>query len=265
MPRLIHSGLATFLLFYADSTGVERIFALDPVQTSFRNQEGTVLIATGELAPYTTSSGDGGCVLHQVKEAYMAMGYKVNFDFMAWQQAAHNVMAGKYVATAFYNDTPERRRQFLFSNRHIVREKYHFYYLENNPLEWKSFKDVVEHKVIYVLGHTYNQNFYRALKEYDIQTNIVNSDEEGLQALLNKHGDIYIAAEKVLAKMSDKLPRKQKRKLKMNDKLVVDQKGHLVFSRIHPKSEDMKDIFDRGYEKVRTDPKLKPSIATCFF
>lgn len=82
---------------------------------SFAN---TVQIVTGDdYAPFAAKSlPEGGLTTNVVKQVYKAINQDVKIDWQSWSQGYSSAKSGQYAATFPYGHSPQRDKEFLYSD-----------------------------------------------------------------------------------------------------------------------------------------------------
>ncbi|MCX9156288.1 transporter substrate-binding domain-containing protein [Niveibacterium sp. 24ML] len=75
------------------------------------------LVSGNGYAPYAEESAPGGGTATQrVREAFKQIGMAPRIDWLPWARGYRLTLAGEYAATFPYTRTPERERDFLYSD-----------------------------------------------------------------------------------------------------------------------------------------------------
>ncbi len=226
-----------------------------------------ILVGTGEFPPFTTDTRpDQGCVIKIVKSAYEAEGWTVKLKFQPWPRNRVMLLKGRIEASAYWMDRPDRRKEYIFPENPVTSEVYRFVFRKDTKVEWESYEDLSGKTIIVNSGYTYNDEFHKALEDFNIKTHEVASKDLNLKMILKERADLTIMNESVYEQYFKELSEKQKSMLILDFKPAVINQGFLVFSRGDPeRSQKLARVFDEGYEKIRERDDLKKFFETCGF
>lgn len=94
---------------------------------SIEVQSETFSIATGEFAPYCSSTAKyKGFANHVVSKAFARQGHQVEFDFLPWKRAYLQSKNGDYDASSWWSYNEERAGDFLYSDE-LLKANNHFF------------------------------------------------------------------------------------------------------------------------------------------
>ncbi len=213
-----------------------------------------VTIALGEFAPFTGKELPGyGCSATLYQDIFRARGYKTKILFMPWERAYMESKQGAFDATGHWLDKPQRRKDFNFPNHHVAIEKLYFYYDVNKPFDWKSYADLIGRELIINKGYTYSDDFYQALKKYNIQHQIVIEAELNLKMIIKQRADITIMEKKLADYHLNQLHYAKRQLIKMHPDPAIVSRGYLLFSKNIKNSEELIRDFDSGFKQVMLD------------
>ncbi len=101
-----------------------------------------IRVAVGEWPPYLDSSAaNKGLAARIMTEAFALQGVKPEFIFVPWVRAQAMLEAGTVEASLLWVRTPERERDFYFSDV-VISGTAVFYHLREKPFRWTSFADL---------------------------------------------------------------------------------------------------------------------------
>ena len=71
----------------------------------------TILIASGEFAPYTSETlMNQGFANHVITEAFKQEGYVAEFDYLPWKRTYLMTKKGKFPAASYYNEAQKHEK-----------------------------------------------------------------------------------------------------------------------------------------------------------
>ena len=231
---------------------------------SFANPK-IVTVATGAYPPYTGKviSPEKTCALYILDTSLKSQGFEMQYHFMPWKRAYKSAKDGKFTLTAYWLDTEERRNDFIFSKNIVATEDYYFVHSKENPLHWKEFSDLTGKRIVINRGWTYTKEFYDNAKKHNVLLREVNQQTQNLRMVLLKRADATILTKPGFQSYLDKLKPSERKGLILVPKLVTRNTGHILFSKNIKNGNEIRDAFDKGYEKMKNDTLFKAAMKTC--
>lgn len=221
--------------------------------------ETTVLIATGEYQPWVSESlKHKGFVSHVITEAFKKAGdYKVEFKFFPWKRAYESTKKGDYHATSFWFHSPDREKDFIYSEP-VMTEKTVFFHLKSNPLkEWHKLTDLSGKTIGATTGYTYTKEFWDLAESGKLNVQTASADDKNFKKLFAARIDLFpmgtVAGFGLLAEKFDKAA---VHLVEFNPKPLVEAKGHLLFSRNNAQSEQLLNDFNKGVKQLQSEGLL---------
>lgn len=224
-----------------------------------------VLVGTGEFPPFVTkNTADQGCVIEIVRSAYEAEGWSMKLRFLPWSRNLKELSRGSIDASAYWMDRPDRRDDYIFPTNPVTSEVYRFVFRKDSTVEWDTYEDLSGKTIILNKDYTYTDAFQKALEDYDIKSQAVESEDLNLKMILKGRGDLTIISEGVFQQYFDELSEDQQALLSIDTKPALTNQGYLVFSREEAeKSGQLARIFDDGYEKIKDRADLREQFKIC--
>ena len=176
-------------------------------------------LTTGEWPPYTSAAmPQGGCLTPIVAEAVRRMGYRPRIEFYPWRRAEEMVRQGEAFAAFPYAASPERERNFSFSEPLWMTRTVFFYDREHyrGPKSWKNLEDLAPFRLGGLLGSYYEP----ALRGNGLSVEYVATDEQNFR--------------KLHAGRIDLVPTDELQGWWMLDKLFPEQKDRALFDTLIP-------------------------------
>ena len=107
---------------------------------------------------------DFGVSSHVVSEAFLLEGIRVEYTFHPWKEAYDLAeKGGKWDGSSMWAPTPERQRDFYFTEP-ITENKKVFFHLKSFPFLWDTIDDLSGLSIGAVKGYTYGEEFDSAAK-----------------------------------------------------------------------------------------------------
>ncbi|MCP4687520.1 MAG: amino acid ABC transporter substrate-binding protein, partial [Desulfobacterales bacterium] len=95
--------------------------------------EETITLTNGEWPPYMSERLEHhGVVSRIVVEAFALEGVRVEYSFFPWIRALSLAKAGAFDGSVVWWKTPEREKDFFFSDP-VLDVRYVFFHLKSNP------------------------------------------------------------------------------------------------------------------------------------
>ncbi|MCX4025685.1 substrate-binding periplasmic protein [Spartinivicinus marinus] len=215
----------------------------------------TVTISTGEYSPWVSKKLKHlGYVSHIVNEAFKREGYTVEFKFFPWKRAYESAKKGEFHATSFWFKSPDREKDFYYSDP-VSTEKTVFFHLKTNPLaDWNTVADLKDKTIGATTGYTYTKEFWEAGENGTIKISTASSDDKNFKKLLASRVDLFpmgtVAGYGLLA---DKFDETSLHLITFHPKPLVESTGHLLFSKQKADNEELLKIFNAGLKKLKDE------------
>ncbi len=213
----------------------------------------TVLISTGEYAPYTTKSlKNHGFVNHVITEAFKKESHKVKFIYFPWKRAYIEMVKGNYHASSYWYSSEEREKDCYYSKDPIYTASEYFFYLKSNPLkDWARLEDLKGKYIGALKGNTYTTEFWELGKKKVFYIQEVTSEIQNFKKLLFGRIDIYptsiVVANDIMAKELDP---KERDLIGYHPKPLLQTDAFLLFSKAHKDSQKPLEVFNSGMGKL---------------
>ncbi|WP_431685636.1 substrate-binding periplasmic protein [Hahella sp. NBU794] len=144
----------------------------------------TVTLTNGEWSPYTSETlRHGGVFTHIVTEAFALSEYKVEYQYHPWKRSYQLAQEGKADGSLTWAPTPERERDFIFSDA-VTYNKKVIFHLKSFDFDWKNIDDLVGLRIGGTDGYTYGEAFDNAARAGRISVEYVVSDKLNIRKLL---------------------------------------------------------------------------------
>ena len=216
----------------------------------------TFRISTGEFIPYCSSAAfHKGFASHVVEEAFASQGHDVEFAFLPWKRAMLEAKHGGYDATSWWVYSEERAADFLFSEEILERTiafLYHKY--KNSEFDWKDMDDLSGMRIGWTRGYHYTEELAAFRKTNNAIFEEVNSDEQNLKRLLLGRIDIFpMNTVTGMELLRTKFAPNVVHQLDFHPRSIDTTNGLLLFPKVNKRSEQIRDIFNKGLKSIRDD------------
>lgn len=205
----------------------------------------TVILATGEWAPYTSKELDGyGFCSEIIQAAFKEVNIEAYFKFYPWKRCEIQLKMKKVSAIFPYAKTAERNKSYSYSKPVVVSVSKFFY----NVLKHQSIKkynklnDLKDYKIAGVLGYYYKEMFEKA----KLKIFYTHSEEHAFKNLYNMQVDLVPINELVGWQIiQTKYPHNTKFFKTIEKPFNVDRL-HLLFLKNNKKSDIIIKKFNKG-------------------
>ena len=151
----------------------------------------TIRLSNGEWPPYVSKDlKHHGFFSHIVKEAFALEGIEVEYEFFPWKRSYRYAADGKFDGSLTWAPTPERRKDFHFTEPVTFNTKV-FFHLRNKPFDWKTVKDLRGMSIGVTNEYTYGREFDEAVKNKELVVSSVTYDKQNIRKLLLNRIDVF--------------------------------------------------------------------------
>jgi polar amino acid transport system substrate-binding protein len=220
----------------------------------------TVILATGDWAPYTSETMENyGAFTEIVSAVFKEMGVPVKYVFYPWKRAEDEVKAGNVFAAFPYIETEDRLKEYDFSDPVFVSTGKFFYMpkKQKSEIAYDNLEDLQSYHVGGVLGYWYETPF----KEAGLQTEYVSSDEMNIQKLYLGRVDLAASEELVGWALIKKLYPQEMDQFATVAKPLNEDPLRLLVSRKYPAAAELVKKFNAAL-KIINDNGIMQQILT---
>ena len=101
-----------------------------------------IKLTNGEWAPYLSKNQPHfGAASHIVREAFSAVGVEVEYGFFPWKRSYRLAQKGAWNGTLVWVYTPERAKDFLYSDV-VIKDQEYLFHLKSRVLKWQEIADL---------------------------------------------------------------------------------------------------------------------------
>ncbi|MBF9018017.1 MULTISPECIES: ABC transporter substrate-binding protein [unclassified Oceanispirochaeta] len=233
------------------STGLWILLLLLMIPSPSYSQE-TVRITNGEWPPFLFEElKHGGVTSHIVKEAFALEGINVRYGWFPWARALANAKTGDWDASIGWQKTPEREKDFIFSEP-ILEGRIVFFHLKDYSFEWETLDDLKGIKIGAVIGYNYSVEFIEAERAGEITVKRIGSEEQNFKKLLSGRIDVFISNVDVgYAVLNKYFPDEEYDRITYHTTPFYINELRLAFSRKNQKSDRLLLLFNRGLQELK--------------
>lgn len=259
IPRIL-IFMMCFVLFEgcqnSKSSSETGVSSLESTNTSLVQSESaeildkdTLLIVTGEYAPYTTQAEENRGFLTEIVEATLKYsGLKYKIEFYPWARCSEMVLSGEAWATFPYGYSEEKELSYEYSYP-IFSSKHKFFYLKGNEkigTEVSKFSKISDFSNLYTFGGA-NDYWYgnqAKFEEYGVKVEWANDTDALVKMLHSGRIDFFIEDELVCGEAIERLfPNEIDTYAKLPIEAKI-QEYFLISSKDYPKTKELTDQFN---------------------
>ncbi|MGC0155225.1 substrate-binding periplasmic protein [Chromobacterium vaccinii] len=212
----------------------------------------SLMLAASEYPPYMSPRMDnGGVAVAIVREAFRRAGYPVKTVYLPWARAVNEAHDGHLDGIVGLWTTPERKRDFLFSQA-FLDNHIGFFKRRDEAIRYRTLADLKAYTVGTVRGYANSEAFERA----GLKTDETLSDSSNLAKLAAHHIDLALIDRGVANYLLGGSQAALAGKLEWLPPAVVVYPMHLGIARRQPQAEKRIADFNRALETMRQDGTL---------
>jgi polar amino acid transport system substrate-binding protein len=212
--------------------------------------ETKLIIATGELPPYTSTNPKESFLTEVLDEVAREMGVTFEFRFMPWKRCEFSVEKLKAWGTVPYVRTTERENKFYFSDTLFTRPAKFFYYMPDGTrkqIPFSKLSDLKAFKIGAVRGYYYTQSLIGA----GLNVVFVTTDEQAFRMLKDKRVELVPADDAVGNYLIRKLwPDETANFFTLTKPLDISSES-LMTSKNYPDTQNLLNKFNVALKKIK--------------
>ncbi len=167
------------------------IFCIFSISLNSMAASPIVTIAVGEWPPYVSSDLKYyGLAPRIVSEAFALENVSVKYVFYPWKRAYILAKTGECDATLLWIKTPEREKDFYFSDV-VVKGTAVFFHLKSYPFKWKNVEDLQNIRIGGLLSASYPWFEDSKQAGKNVYMDLVEREEQNFKKLLAKRIQIF--------------------------------------------------------------------------
>ena len=225
----------------------------------------TIHLMAGNWPPYLSPKMDkNGIAGKIVTEALEMKGHKVEIHFahwqegMAWGKKGRTPKGGKVHGTLLWFKTPEREKDFYFSDP-LIHEKHVFFHRKESPVIFNKLSDLSRLRIGAIIGFHYGKEFEEAERRGRIRVGRTYLSEFAFAYLVHKKIDLF--PQEMLVgyhQLKEYFPKKLQRMVTHHEKKpLYEGWSHLLLSKKHSQNQKLMNDFNEGFKKLKEQGKVK--------
>ncbi|WP_108648917.1 substrate-binding periplasmic protein [Dongshaea marina] len=221
------------------------------------SQAAVVTLANGEWKPYMSAKmKHNGLLSHIAEEAFKLEGDQVKYQFLPWKRGFEDARKGKLDGTIGWSKTPEREKDFYYSEPVIVLNEVLFHRADEK-VDWSSPKDLTKYRFGGVVG--YNYDLFGLVKDGTIKIKRVSKPEANYMKLCSNKIDVVPESEDVGLALIKDMGSKLKCKVAASKPTTADP-YYLLISKKVANGQELIDHFNKGLAKLKADGRYEQMI-----
>lgn len=209
----------------------------------------SIKLATGEWAPYTSSSDSKGKVAEViVKEAFAEVGITATFEHFPWVRAYKAVLDGSHDATFPWYATDKRKQEALYSETAIIDDTEVFFKRKGSAFDWNTITDLKRFRIGGIIGYSHIDRF----KDAGVKFSGVKNEKLNFQKLLSDRIDSFPASKLVGYYMLKKeFSPAEAEKVTHIQQPLSESGMYVLFSKKRPGHQQLAEKFEQGLKKLK--------------
>ncbi|MDE1464803.1 substrate-binding periplasmic protein [Spartinivicinus poritis] len=221
---------------------------------SYGAEKKMIKITTGDYPPWSSQNyKHGGFISHIIKESFKRAGYNVIYYYFPWARAYKEGLSGKYHASAFWFCTVKRKQDYYCNEEPLASEDIVFFHLRTTQVgEWKKLSDLAHFRIGTTRSYAYTPKLQS--EEHGLTIETINSDEIGLNMLLNERIDLFALSMIVgYSILNHKFAPGTAKLVDISSKPITTDNLYLLFPKTKQDSEPLLKAFDKALKSMHKD------------
>lgn len=217
----------------------------------------TINLTNGEWPPYFSQNMKNyGLASNIITQSFENENIKVNYGFFPWKRSIELAKSTKWNGTVGWTKTPEREKDFYFSEEPIFKGKVVFFTLKSDYFSWNSFDDLKNYKIGITNGYSYGNifNFYLDNKTLNIE--VANEDILNFKKLFSKRIDLFPIDLEVGLYILNNYFTKTERDLFTYHPKSIDERNYYLLLSKNPQNKALMNKFNQGYKILKENKKI---------
>ena len=148
-----------------------------------------ITVRTVDWPPfYASSLKNGGPITDITRQALKLKGHTMDIKFIPWKRALESVKAGDADMVLAAYDTPERRADYLFSDRYYEVSEFIIGIEGKVPSTYKQVSDLKK----YTFGLTTGYAYSKEINEKTLKHQYASADEQNIKKLIAGRVDLLV-------------------------------------------------------------------------
>ena len=212
-----------------------------------------VRLANGKWAPYLSEHlPHYGAASHIVKEAFAAVGIETQYGFFPWKRSYRLAKEGKWDGTLVWVYTPERAKDFLYTDV-VITEVEYLFHLKERKLDWKKIEDLKGLSIGATL-HTVYPPLERAETRGLLRIERAGNYDNLYRRLLNHRIDAIPQVSQVgKYYLRNTLSPEDMEKITYSQTVLQERRYHVILSKVPEGNSALITAFNKGLAIIRAN------------
>lgn len=221
-----------------------------------------VRLTNGDWAPYLKPDPPYGIVSRIVESAFAESDVSVLWGFFPWSRSYVLARDGRWDGSAAWSCSPERFREFYFSDA-LLPFDYVFFYRRNRDFDWQTADDLKGLRIGLTQNYVYGDVIQQLKESGGAKLEVATSDEINFRKLLAGRIDVFpmdaIVGRELLARQFSP---EQTESLAIHPRVVHSANLYLLLSRRVAGNGRRMELFNAGLEALRQRGGIKAIVDT---
>ncbi|WP_273432660.1 ABC transporter substrate-binding protein [Chitinibacter tainanensis] len=218
----------------------------------------SITLSNGEWPPYMGEKlPEGGRLSWVVSEAFASENVSVRYQFMPWVRALHDARQGRVAGSVGWLLTPDRQRDFLFSDP-LYTGRVVMFYRRDSTAPWSPWRLIKGRRLGLSRGYDYGAAVWPALTQPSAQNTLDEAvdDLTNLKKLAAGYIDGFPCDEAVCWNLiQTHWPPAEQGQFATTKEALHESPIHLVINRQHEHAQELIERFNRGLHKLKRSPQ----------
>lgn len=221
----------------------------------------TVRLTSGEWPPYLSEKlPHFGLASRIVTDAFALKGITVEYGYFPWARSLKLAQDGDWDGSLIWHKTPERDKDFYFSETVVTGENV-FFYLKSKPFNWKEMKDLAGKHIGATIDYNYGDAFAKAEADGTLTVERVSSDEQNFRKLLAGRIDIFpLDLDVGLAMLRESFTPEEAAQITYHPLPIESYTYSLMLSKKVERNKELIDLFNAGLKELIASGKVQQYI-----
>lgn len=218
----------------------------------------SILLASGELAPFAYSNhARGGVINELVVAAFKASSIRAHFHYMPWPRAIRHTREGLYLASSYWYYHGDREEDFYFSAPLLNDVEVFVVRNDRFPEPLNSLEDLAGSDIGITRSYTYTQELFDKEQQNFFRLEVANNDEQNFAKLAAGRIDAFPVSLYLANLYFKSLHPVQAANLRISKLRLGERTCYVLFSKRHPLASKYLAAFNQGLEQIKRNGRYQ--------
>lgn len=216
---------------------------------SYASTTQNIHISTSDYPPFISRELKGeGLVPQIIRGAFAKHNILVSFNFMPWKRAFVQSKLGKVDATAYWFDSPTRRKSHYYSDV-LIKNTVVWFHPRSLAFDWATLSDLKPYTIVAVDGYTHTTEFWQNVRNKTLKVQLATQTQQAWKMLTAGRANILLES----LDTGNYLIQQQglEDSYTHHPQPLYFQLGYLLFSKKRKHSPYLRDKFNQGLTQLR--------------